>query len=61
MYENTAESIQLNCFTSKRQVQYTTMMIILLNNIKHDGLRIYDIIKTENIMQTEMVRVYEIG
>ena len=56
-----AESIQLNCFTSKRQVQYTTMMIILLNNIKHDGLRIYDIIKTENIMQTEMVRVYEIG
>ena len=37
------------------------MMIILLNNIKHDGLRIYDIIKTENIMQTEMVRVYEIG
>ena len=56
-----AESIQLNCFTSKRQVRYTTMMIILLNNIKHDGLRIYDIIKTENIMQTEMVRVYEIG
>ena len=56
-----AESIQLNCFTSKRQVPYTTMMIILLNNIKHDGLRIYDIIKTENIMQTEMVRVYEIG
>ena len=61
MYENTAESIQLNCFTCKRQVRYTTMMIILLNNIKHDGLRIYDIIKTETIMQTEMVRVYEIG
>ena len=49
MYEQAAESAQLNCFTSKRQVRYTTMTIVLLNNIKYEGLRIYDIIKTENI------------